>query len=200
MARNLYLIRHGEITGRLKGKFVGSTDADLSPAGLKQAARLNSLLSRKSPDVCFSSPMRRCLQTAEQAMGVLNIELVRQESLREVDFGKWEGLGFDEIVQSDPAGIEKWIRCDRDFRFPGGESLADFMKRVETSADLLLKSPRNSVAVFTHGGVIRFMLCKLLGLPIRKHDIFEINYADVFFLKIFDGGAVLSSIIKSEDM
>ena len=200
MARNLYLIRHGQVESLLTGKLVGSTDADLSPTGMEQAARLNSVLSRRSPDICFSSPMRRCLQTAEQAMASLNIELVREESLREVDFGAWEGLGFDEIAQSDPTGVEKWIRCDRDFRFPRGESLSDFIERVETSADLLFKIPQNSVAVFTHGGVIRFMLCKLLGLPFHKHSIFEVQYADVYVLKIFDNGAVLSGIINSEDM
>ena len=90
MARNLYLIRHGQVESRFKGKLVGSTDAELSPAGLEQAVRLNNFLSRKSPDISFSSPMRRCLQTAEQAVASLNIEIVQEEMFCEVDFGEWE--------------------------------------------------------------------------------------------------------------
>ncbi len=200
MARNLYLIRHGQVKSRFKGKLVGSTDADPSPAGLEQAVRLNNFLSRKSPAICFSSPMRRCLQTAEQAVASLNIEIVQEEMFCEVDFGEWEGLVFNDIMQLDPVGVEKWIRCDQDFRFPQGESLADFIKRVETSATLLLRTPQDTVAVFTHGGVIRFILCKLLGLAFRKHGIFEVNYADVYALKIFEDRAVLSGIMNAEDM
>ena len=200
MARNLYLIRHGQVINQLKGKFVGSTDADLSLSGLEQAARLNIFLSRKTPDICFSSPMRRCLQTAEQAIASLNIELFPKKMFREVDFGEWEGLGFNDIVRSDPVGVEKWIRCDQDFRFPQGESLAEFIERIETSAGFLLKIPQDTVAVFTHGGVIRFMLCQLLGLALRKHSIFEVNYTDVYVLKILNNSAVLSGILNSEDM
>ncbi len=200
MARMLYLIRHGQVEHRFKGKLVGSTNADLAPVGLEQAARLAKYLLRKSPDICFSSPMGRCLQTAEQVMDSLNNELIQHDLLREVDFGEWEGLSFNDIVQLDPEGVEKWIRCDPDFRFPQGECLADFFKRVEAFIDLLLKSSIDSAAVFTHGGIIRFMLCKLLGLPFPKHNIFEVNYADVYVLRLFDNGAVLSSIMSSGDM
>lgn len=200
MARNLYLIRHGQVEKRFIGKLVGATDVDLSPMGLKQATCLNQVLSRKLPDICFSSPMRRCLQTAKHAMNALDIELIRQESLREVDFGEWEGLGFEEIIQLDPEKVEKWIRCDPDFQFPRGESLAAFKKRVENAIDLLVKNPNNSIAVFTHGGVVRFMLCILLGLPLHKHPIFEVNYADVYTLKISTNGAILSGVLNIEDM
>jgi len=200
MAGNLYLIRHGQVKSRFKGALVGSTDVELSPAGLEQAAHLRNYLSRKSPDICFSSPMQRCLQTAQQAMYSLNIQLIQHDLLREVDFGEWEGLSFSDIMRLDPVGVEKWIQCDHDFRFPKGEKLADFFERVEKSTDLLLTTPQDRVAVFTHGGVIRFMLCKLLGIPLSKHNIFEVNYADVFVLRIFNNGAVLSSIMSSEDI
>jgi len=92
MARNLYLIRHGQVRSRFKEKFVGSTDADPSPAGLELAVRLNNFLSRTSPAIYFSSPVRRCLQTAEQAVASLSIEIVQEEMFCEVDYGEWERL------------------------------------------------------------------------------------------------------------
>lgn len=200
MARNVYLIRHGQVESRFEGKLVGSTDADLSPKGVEQAARLSPFLAQRSPDICFSSPLRRCLQTATGAVSALNIEIVQQEKLREVDFGKWEGLGFDDIVAMDPDGVDMWIRCNPDFCFPQGEAIAQFITRIETMADFLLSVPEDNIAVVTHGGVIRFMLCHLLELDFQKHSIFEVNYAGVFTLKIFDRTAVLAEIINAGDM
>lgn len=200
MARNLYLIRHGQVKSQYKGTLVGSTDVELSPTGLEQAAHLRNFLSRKSPDICFTSPMQRCLQTAQLAMSSLNIELIQNDLLREVDFGDWENLSFNDIMRLDPVGVEKWIQCNHDFQFPRGERLADFFKRVKKSADLFMTIPQNRVAVFTHGGVIRFMLCKLLGIPLPKHNIFEVNYAGIFVLRLFENNAVLSSILSPEDI
>lgn len=200
MVKNLYLIRHGQVESRFEGKLVGATNADLSPSGREQAIRLNQILIRKSPDICFSSPMRRCLDTANHAMASLNIELRQLEQIRELDFGEWEGVSFKDIKRLDPLGVEKMKRCDLDFRFPKGESLSDFIERIETSTDRLLRTPQDSVVVFAHGGVIRFMVCKLLGVAYDRHSFFNVNYASVYEFKISDNGAVLTGILNIDEI
>lgn len=201
MVRKLILVRHGQVESRYKGKLVGSTDAGLSPEGLAQAAGLKDFLLRKSPDVFYSSPLRRCVDTARAAMEGLDGAgggLTVAALLREADFGEWEGLGFDEVLKKDPAGAARWVECDPGLSFPGGESLGGFVERVDAAAEMLRNVDAGTVAAFTHGGVIRFMLCRLLGLDISRHVVFEVGYADVFVLKLYGGNAMLTEIVKAK--
>ena len=114
--------------------------------------------------------------------------------LREVDFGAWEGLSFSDIAGKDAAAVDRWARFEPGFRFPGGESIADFTRRIGAAADRMAAAPQETVVAFTHGGVIRFMLCALLRLDPRSYAAFEIRPAGVAELALFEGGALLQSL------
>lgn len=191
MARRLILIRHGQVEERFEGRFVGATDAGLSPAGLRQAQDLASWLAGMKPGACFSSPLQRCTATARAAVAGLPLQLELDPDLREVDFGAWEGLSFSDIAGKDAAAVDRWARFEPGFRFPGGESLADFTRRINAAADRMAAAPQETVVAFTHGGVIRFMLCALLRLDPRSYAAFEIRPAGVVELALFEGGALL---------
>jgi len=191
MARRLILIRHGQVDERFKGLFVGSTDAALSPAGLLQAQDLAAWLARKKPGACFCSPLLRCSATARAAVAALPLLPEPDPDLREVDFGAWEGLSFSDIAGKDAAAVDRWARFEPDFRFPGGESIVDFTKRIGVAAARLAAAPQETVVAFTHGGVIRFMLCALLRLDPRSYAAFEIRPAGVVELALYEGGALL---------
>ncbi len=200
MARSLILIRHGRIDSLYEGRLVGSTDVPLSTAGREQAARLTSFLSGKSPDICYSSPMNRCRETAEIAMGGTAMEIIVDDRLREAYFGDWEGMSFGEIAEKHPAGVEKWAQFDHEFSFPEGEKLGDFAERIRTVTDMLTGLIARTVAVFTHGGVIRFMLCHLLDIEMRKYVAFDIGYATAVVLTLHERRATLAGMINPEDM
>ncbi len=194
MAGRLILIRHGQVEERYVGRFVGSTDAALSPAGLCQARDLASWLARKKPGACFSSPLQRCVATARAALAGLSLQPEPDPDLCEVDFGEWEGLSFAEIAGKDAATVDRWARFEPGFRFPGGESIADFRGRIKAAADRMAAAPQETVVAFTHGGVIRFMLCALLRLEPQSYAAFEIRPAGVAELALFEGGALLQGL------
>jgi len=194
MARRLILIRHGQVEERFEGRFVGSTDAALSPTGLRQAQDLAPWLAGKKPGTCFSSPLQRCTATARAAVVGLSLQPELSRDLREVDFGEWEGLSFSEIAGKDAAAVDRWARFEPGFRFPGGESIADFTRRIGAAADRMAATPQETVVAFTHGGVIRFMLCALLRLDPRSYAAFEIRPAGVVELALFEGGALLQGL------
>ncbi len=200
MARKLILIRHEEVESRFAGKLIGSTDAGLSPDGLKKAERLSKLLSTHRPNLCFSSPKRRCLDTAYQATAGLGVDVIVDDELREADFGTWEGLSFAEISTHAPQLVAKWARFEPGFAFPGGDRLSAFIGRVCSASDRLARLEADSAAVFTHGGVIRFMLCHLLGLDLRHYVIFDVKHGGVFFLVIDKGKAMLESLVSGEGL
>ncbi|MHB8836308.1 MAG: histidine phosphatase family protein [Candidatus Methylomirabilia bacterium] len=191
MARRLILIRHGQVEERFEGRFVGSTDAALSPAGLCQAQDLVSWLAGKQPGSCFCSPLQRCTATARVALKGLALQPELDPDLREVDFGEWEGLSFSEIAGKDTAAVDRWARFEPGFRFPGGESINEFPTRIGAAADRMAAAPQETVVAFTHGGVIRFMLCALLRLNPGSYAAFEIRPAGVVELALFEGGALL---------
>lgn len=194
MARRLILIRHGQVEERFEGRFVGSTDAALSPAGLRQAEQLAPWLEQQQPGACYSSPLRRCGETARAASAGLSLQPEIDRDLREVDFGEWEGLSFSDIAGRDAAAVDRWARFEPGFRFPGGESIADFTSRIGAAADRMAASSAETVVAFTHGGVIRFMLCALLRLDPRSYAAFEVKPAGVVELALFAGGALLQSL------
>lgn len=194
MARRLILIRHGQVEARFVGRFVGSTDAALSPTGLRQAEQLAAWLAQQRPGACFCSPLRRCTETARAAVAGLSLQPQVDPDLRETDFGAWEGLSFADIAGRDAAAVDRWARFESGFRFPGGESIADFTSRIGAAADRMAASSAETVVAFTHGGVIRFMLCALLRLDPRSYAAFEVKPAGVVELALFEGGALLQSL------
>ena len=194
MARRLILIRHGQVEERFEGRFVGSTDAVLAAEGLRQAQGLAVWLAGKQPGACFSSPLQRCVATARAAIEGLSLQPELDSDLREVDFGAWEGLSFADIAGRDAAAVDRWARFEPGFRFPGGESITDFTQRINAAAVRMAAAPQETVVAFTHGGVIRFMLCALLRLDPRSYAAFEIRPAGVVELALFDGGALLQTL------
>jgi len=193
MSHRLLMIRHGESDTRYKGRYIGKTDANLSAKGQKQAAALAVPLCAFRDVAFFSSPLRRARQTAELALGLDKL-LENDENLREIDFGLWEGMSFAEIAAAWPAAVATWAAQGEDFTFPEGESTASFRKRIETAANLIVSNPAETTVVFTHGGVIRFLICHFLGLPDRYHLAFEISPASLSEIMIQDGKGVLTRL------
>ncbi len=186
--KELYLLRHGE-TGK-PGRYIGSMDIPLSQAGREQVRGTARLLRRKNIDTTFSSPMLRCRQTC----GLLEIDCpnVVSHLLREVDFGLWEGKSFAEIVDDDPAGVDRWTSDPATFCFPGGESIAAFHSRVSAFKKILDGSDEKRLLLVAHGGVIRHLLCLFLELPAEKYLLFDVQPGSYSSLRIYSGGAVLT--------
>jgi broad specificity phosphatase PhoE len=142
----------------------------------------------------LASPFRRALNTAGPVVEKTGLSIEVNEDLREIDFGQWEGLSFQEIEKKDPDMVAEWARGEMDFRFPGGESLSTFEERVRRAGEQLATLPEERIFVVTHGGVIRFLLCHFLKLPPRSHFMFEIDRGSITRIHLHEGHAVLSGL------
>ncbi len=86
--------------------------------------------------------------------------------LRELSFGEWQGLTYQEIGERDPEALAAWNRDRVNCRPPGGESLGAMAARVRDLLDDVHRDTRDgTVALVSHGGTIRIILCVLLGHP-----------------------------------
>jgi broad specificity phosphatase PhoE len=196
----IYLVRHGEVEPGHEKRYIGVTDPDLSECGEEQAR----LLFNDTPLKSFyflSSPLLRTRRTAALALQEVddkNIEI--DQDLREIDFGVWEDFTFDEIKNKYPEEVTKWAEYNLDFVFPGGESIAHFLMRIKRVGTRISSLPETNIAVFTHGGVIRSLICHFLGIEPEGFLSFDIKPASITTIKIIDGYGVLTGLDNSISM
>jgi alpha-ribazole phosphatase len=196
MAKQLLLLRHGRIAASHVGRLIGATDVPVDPAGLAQLQTVGKRLLPWRPEVCYCSPLQRCRQTASVVASHLPIHF--DADLREIDFGRWEQQTFAAAAADDPSLVDRWAAFDAAFAFPGGESVGSFLHRVRAVAERLIAAQADTVLLVTHGGVIRAMLCHLLGIDPRHYAAFQVGYAAVAVIELVDGKGVLAALEQAE--
>lgn len=186
MKTTLYLIRHGEVETRYHRIFGGSRiDMELSDFGRQQAGRLANWLARIPLDAVYASPMRRVQLTWEPSRRFFPSDPVILPGLREIDFGDWTGLGWNDVESQFGMSAYDWLHHLEEDRVAGAESLGAFQERLASSLTQILEEQAGrTVAVFCHGGVIRGLLSRLLQQPLRWFEHVEVDYASVTWLDV----------------
>ncbi|MBS1371884.1 MAG: histidine phosphatase family protein [Lentisphaeria bacterium] len=170
--KRILLIRHGEVEEAYRGRFIGSTDAPLSESGRADCRALRERVAAYAPAVFYHSPQRRAAETLELVKPE-GARIVADPRLREIDFGEWENLLFDEIARTaTPEQLRVWAENPAGMLFPGGEPYAAFAARVDAFSRDLLAAPEESAAIVTHGGVLMRMISVWKQLPPeRQHEV-----------------------------
>ncbi|MEN8189875.1 MAG: histidine phosphatase family protein [Thermodesulfobacteriota bacterium] len=196
MARRLFMLRHGEVG--YPGRYVGASDLPLNVQGREQIRTLGPVLAKMEIDLILASPMKRCRMSCEELGLDRQPRLV--EELREIDFGRWELKSFEEIAASDPELVQQWAVWSADFCFPQGESVTNFLDRVQSVAALVAEQSAENILLVTHGGMIRSLLCHFLGLPPEDYLVFQVDRAKYCTLELHGERGVLSGFNLGQDM
>lgn len=159
--RRIQLVRHGETDGASSVRMLGSTDADLSEEGRAQMRRVAARFNPDVIDVVVASPLKRSWRSAWIAGRGAPVRL--EADLREIHFGRWEGLTHQEIRARDPVLYEDWQSRAPGFEFPGGEAREAFRTRVARGLERLRTDDATAALVVVHKGVIRTIFEQLLG-------------------------------------
>jgi len=171
------LLRHGSVRG---GPCLrGWQDDPLDEAGWQQMRA--AVDGRTDWQRVISSPLRRCADFADELAARLAIPLDTDPRWRELGFGDWEGQTADQILARDPEALRAFWCDPRANPPPNGETLSMFEARVDavwTSLQQGLQAGERALLV-THGGVIRLLLCRVLGLPISEQFRFEVPTASL---------------------
>ena len=188
--KQLILLRHGKTD--YPNRYIGSRDVPLSPQGSVQIKALKDAVRGRKIDRIVASPMLRCKQTCELLFTDNNI--VYEDDLREIDFGRWEGMTFQEIAENDPALVDQWANWSLDFCFPEGESIDHFVKRVAKAGQLLAGLKEENVMIVCHGGVIRALLCYYLGLGPENYLLFQVEKGHFSTMDLYGERGVLTGL------
>ncbi|NLP18516.1 MAG: histidine phosphatase family protein [Firmicutes bacterium] len=171
-----YLVRHGVTEWNRERRIQGQLDVELTEEGREQARRAGRALVGEGIEYIYTSDLSRARETARIIAAELQIPIAgSRRELREIDFGRWEGLGIEEIGEKDPEVYARWRENRIEMPTPGGESfrmLAD--RSVKCIDHLAAKHPQDKMVVVTHGGPIIHILGAIMKEDLKKQPLFRI--------------------------
>jgi alpha-ribazole phosphatase len=163
-ATRLILLRHGEPDETVHGRCYGRLDPGLSRLGEEQMKRAWRLLKGESLAAIYCSPRRRAVDSA-RLRSTGSPAMTVDDRLREIDFGAFEGLTYEEIATRYPQRYDEWMTQPTRVRFPDGESFAALRARVREAVEQIRRNHAGeTVAIVSHGGVNRVALAGALDL------------------------------------
>jgi broad specificity phosphatase PhoE len=184
----LWLIRHAETDWTRQKRYLGWTDRPLSEYGRHQAEQLGQRMREETIHDLYTSDLIRSQETARVALPAMTPHL--DADLRELNFGTFEGLSYEEASSQYPQMLSEWLE-NSDMPPTGGETLTALGERVRRALTRL-RTLSGNICVIAHGGSLRALICLTLGVPLRNHWQFRLDPCTVSRLDLYAEGAILS--------
>lgn len=163
----IILVRHGETTWNIEGRYQGQEDTPLSQRGLQQGQLMAEALKNIPVDLCISSPLQRSYQTCKFCADLHQLPVATDVRLTEINHGLWEGVLAADIAKQYPEEFALWHTQPHLVQMPGagGETLEDVRRRVREAFDeYAQKYDGKTMLVAAHDAVNKAIICDLLGL------------------------------------
>ena len=165
----LYLIRHGETDYNNSLRFQGQTDIPLNQKGIEQAEKAADFFKDIPLQAIYTSTLIRAKTTAEIIARAKGMELQETDTLREMSFGIWENMNTKDIQKKYAKEWKDFFASPANMKIPQGESMSDVQKRVyPVVQEILDRYQEGDVAFVAHGGIIRVLICTMLGLDLNR--------------------------------
>ena len=166
----IYLVRHGYSVGNEKDLITGHYNCDLGAVGYKQAEIIGEyIFNNLKIDAFYSSDLIRAVNTIKPAAEKFNMPIICDESFKELSAGDWEGLSFEEASKLYPKEFKAWVNKEDGAGPVNGESWEALFERTTKRLDELMKEvDGKSIAICTHGGVIKVLQCYFMGKTVNQ--------------------------------
>ena len=161
------ILRHGLPEG--DNCLRGHTDFVLTEQGVEQMKMAIENLNEL--DCVVSSSLQRCSSFADFIAQKFTINALHSDSWREMDFGDWDGLTRQQLVEQlghdiDHYWHDPWHVCEDGTAPHNGETLEQFDIRIKRAWQALLTQHKGQkILLVTHSGVMRQLLRLLLEMP-----------------------------------
>lgn len=187
----IVLLRHGENEWVKKHRLAGwIPGVHLNEKGKQQAAAAAKRLRGLPVQALYSSPVIRCVETAEYVAQALDLEIKQLDDLGEVRYGSWEGKKIQNLAQKPLWHAVQYYPSR--MRFPGGgEALREVQHRmVQTLEQLAHLHQDETIVVVSHADAIKLVLAYYLGVHMDLFQRIAVSPASVSILYLAENGAV----------
>lgn len=186
----LILIRHGQTDMNKDRLYYGRLDVPINETGKEQAenTRKNLVELEIDYDKIYSSPMKRAYETAE-IVNYKNLEIEKDDELREMDFGIFEGLSYKEIIKKYPEEMEKLKKDWKTYSYVTGENPFMLQKRALKFLEKIDKNKNNMVV--THWGIICTLLSFLFSSELEGYWKYQVKNGGIVIIEFADGYPIL---------
>lgn len=180
----LILIRHGTTNYNLEKRYCGFKDVAINKVGRTEAKNIKYKLRKIKIDKVFCSDLKRSIHTARLIFADRKCPILKKVTLREINFGKWEGLNFKQILKKYPSIYQKWVDNPFSVNIPGGEKTLDFVKRVKKELTQILRSnAHKTIAIVSHAGTMRVILSSALGISRKNFWRLKLKPGAIYSIK-----------------
>jgi ribonuclease H / adenosylcobalamin/alpha-ribazole phosphatase len=184
---DVVVLRHGDTRFSPERRFsgVGSGDPGLSAVGREQVRRAadSALLRGSTFAEVLTSPMTRCQETARIVAEALGVSIIVERDLREMDFGLWEEMTFDEVQDRYPEDLLRWTQSAWASPTGSSDSIAAVVDRMGTAAARFASRYAGaSVLAVTHVTPMKALVAHALGAP--PAALFHMEVSSACFSRI----------------
>lgn len=184
----LIIVRHGQTLWNLERKYQGHSDIALTDIGLKQAQAVAERLAEEAIAAVYASDLSRAYKTAGYIAAKHSLTVSTLPELREIKFGDWEGLTYEEISVHWPGMLGKLWTTPDELQIPGGETFHQLKARAYTAIEKIVADhPDQTVAVVAHGGTIGTILCAILDIHLNHVWSIRQDNTAVNIIEYYDG-------------
>jgi phosphoserine phosphatase len=157
------LVRHGETTWNVEGRYQGQIDTPLSERGWEQGKKVAQALSAIRIDAIYATPLSRALETANLCASYHRLDVKIEERLIEINHGEWEGLLSHEVGERWGAELQLWRTKVIGVQMPGGENIDEVRDRSMVALNHIVQLHQDqTVLIVAHDAVNKAILCSVL--------------------------------------
>ncbi len=178
----LYLLRHGQTDWNIKGRVQGWTDTIINDMGIEQARLAAQKLKKYDIETIYSSDLKRAKKTADIVSGYLDLPVHYTKRLREINFGKAEGVKKTDLIAKFPhisPAFNDTNNPERyEVKYPNGESIGEVQQRFMKFVNKLYADGRQNVLLVTHGMLVRIFteFCLKKTIKIENGSVLKIVF------------------------
>ncbi len=188
----LYLLRHGQSEWNILGKIQGQVDTVLTEKGIEQAQKAAQRLIGEQIDMIYSSDLKRACDTAKIVGKELDLDVTQLCSIREINFGVWQGLDLDTIKRDHEDNYKLWRTEPHNLRLEGGESIQVVQDRaIKDVKRLVAENPDKNILLVSHGTTIKTLIVGLLDIDISKYNKMTIGNTGLSIIEFKEFSPVL---------
>ncbi|MEA3424460.1 MAG: histidine phosphatase family protein [Bacillota bacterium] len=188
----VFVLRHGETYANVDKRYFGFSESDLTETGKLQIRKMKEILVDEKFDKVYCSPSGRTKQTAE----ILGVDYIINENLREMNFGIFERMTYDEIMNKYPKESNEFYSNWGKYKIPKGESFIDVNKRANGFLDSIDKD--ENILIITHGGWIRAFLSDVLDGKAEHWEV-DISTGSLSIIENINNEYKLINVVRGKD-